>query len=85
MASTEQSCRPCSGVEKERRCGIALTATEYPGKGKVYLMDCQLKNHQSPIERSTLTIGKQSPSRVRLYGVRLFLKTEWCQAQVEPA
>src|SRR5258708_20899449 len=28
IGSTEQSRRPCSGVEKERRCGIALTATE---------------------------------------------------------
>src|SRR5262249_54652397 len=29
LASTEQNWRPCCGVEKERRCGFARSATAY--------------------------------------------------------
>src|SRR5258708_24458223 len=68
IGSTEQSGRPCSGVEKERRCGIALTATEYRCKGKRLLNGFPAKRLPSPNERLALTIGEQSPLRVRLYG-----------------
>jgi hypothetical protein len=34
LASTKQSCRPCRGVEKEKKCGIAPTATDFSVNGK---------------------------------------------------
>src|SRR6266478_1040998 len=53
---------------KRKEMRNRLTATEYRCKGNVCSTDCRLKDYQSPNERLALTVGEQSPLRVRLYG-----------------
>jgi hypothetical protein len=39
MGSIDQNLRSCAGVEKERRCGIPLTASERWSNGQLWLID----------------------------------------------
>ncbi len=70
---------------KRKEMWDALTANEYPRKGEVHLMDYKLSSRVRSKDRPSPSVSNRLHHEWGLYGVRLFLKTEWCQAQVEPA
>lgn len=53
MGSIDQNLRSCAGVEKEKQCGILLTASERQNKGLVWLIDGSPNEHLSDAESLT--------------------------------
>ena len=87
FASTEEKRRPCSGVEKERRCGIHLIWSLGIDEAGVCLADRQIDDHQNSNGRARyLTVAERSPSRVRSLGrPDLFFKAKRRHPYTEPA